>query len=399
MAGQDEKAEDRRGWEALRGLRVMDLSVLLPGPFATQTLADLGADVVKIEPPGGDNARHMPMEMFRMANRNKRSIVLDLKHPASRPAVIALAQWADVVVEGFRPGVAERLGVAWEQLRSINDKLIYCSLSGYGQTGPSRLLPGHDLNYMAAGGALSLKGRWLDDKPTRCGLPVSDVAGSTFAVIAILSALYKRERDGKGCYIDVSLADATLSFTALRRGLDIDDPGRLHLYPVNDMFETADGRMLVLGLVEEHFWQNFRRLVADAAPELSDPRFDDEPGRRTHGDELNLALAALIRTRTAQAWLDLLLPHDIPVQLALTPREAASSSQTQARGIVRTMEGERHVPFPVLVDGKPAGAAMSPAPELGRHGREILAEIGLDEAQIDAALATGIRTTRPAIHP
>jgi alpha-methylacyl-CoA racemase len=377
------------GWDALRGVRILDFSALLPGPFATEILADLGAEVVKVEPPRGDNARHMPMEMFRMANRNKRSISLDLKQPESRPAVVALALWADVVVEGFRPGVTTRLGVSWPQLREVNERLIYCSISGYGQSGPAEQMPGHDLNYMAAGGALSLKGRWLDDKPARSGLPVSDVAGSSFAVIAILSALFKRERENKGSYIDVALADAALSFTALRRGLDIDDPERLHLYPTNDLFETADGRTIVLGLVEDEFWQNFRHLLAEEAPELGDARYDDEISRRRHGDELSQTLAAVMRKRTGKAWLDLLSPYNIPVQLVLSPREAAQSEQTRHRRIVRDIDGESHIPFPILVDGLPAGAARSSAPGKGQHGREILTELGLSEEQIRAALATG----------
>jgi crotonobetainyl-CoA:carnitine CoA-transferase CaiB-like acyl-CoA transferase len=377
------------GWDALRGVRILDFSALLPGPFATEILADLGAEVVKVEPPRGDNARHMPMEMFRMANRNKRSISLDLKQPESRPAVVALALWADVVVEGFRPGVTTRLGVSWPQLREVNERLIYCSISGYGQSGPAEQMPGHDLNYMAAGGALSLKGRWLDDKPARSGLPVSDVAGSSFAVIAILSALFKRERENKGSYIDVALADAALSFTALRRGLDIDDPERLHLYPTNDLFETADGRTIVLGLVEDEFWQNFRHLLAEEAPELGDARYDDEISRRRHGDELSQTLAAVMRKRTGKAWLDLLSPYNIPVQLVLGPREAAQSEQTRHRRIVRDIDGESHIPFPILVDGLPAGAARSSAPGKGQHGREILTELGLSEEQIRAALATG----------
>ena len=379
----------RDGWEALQGLHVLDFSALLPGPFATQILADLGADVIKVEPPRGDNARYMPMEMFRMANRNKRSISLDLKHPDSRPAIVALAQWADVVVEGFRPGVAERLGVSPTQLAKLNERLVYCSISGYGQSGPLEQMPGHDLNYMAAGGALSLKGRWLDEKPTRSGLPVSDVAGSSYAAIAILAALRKRDRDGKGSYIDIALADAALSFTALRRGLDIDNPERLHLYPTNDLFETADGRTIVLGLVEEVFWQNFRRLLGAEIPALNDPRYDDEVSRRRHGDELSLLMADVVRRRTGQQWLDLLLPHDVPVQLVLTPREAANSQQTVHRRLVRDIDGERHIPFPAVVDGEPAGASRSAAPGKGQHGRQILHELGLHEDLLRAALATG----------
>jgi crotonobetainyl-CoA:carnitine CoA-transferase CaiB-like acyl-CoA transferase len=388
MANEHDKT-GRGGWGALQGLRVLDFSALLPGPFATQILADLGADVIKVEPPRGDNARHMPMEMFRMANRNKRSISLDLKHPDARPAIVALAQWAEVVVEGFRPGVAARLGVSPEQLAKLNERLVYCSISGYGQSGPLEQMPGHDLNYMAAGGALSLKGRWLDEKPTRSGLPVSDVAGSSYAAIAILAALHKRDRDGRGSYIDIALADAALSFTALRRGLDIDNPERLHLYPTNDLFETADGRTIVLGLVEEVFWQNFRRLLGAEIPALNDPRYDDEVSRRRHGDELSMLMADIVRRRTGQQWLDLLLPHDVPVQLVLTPREAADSEQTVHRRLVRDIHGERHIPFPAVVDGQPAGASRSAAPGKGQHGRQILHELGLSEDVLRAALATG----------
>lgn len=382
--------EGSRGWNTLEGIRVLDFSALLPGPFATQMLADLGADVVKVEPPAGDFARHMPMEMFRMANRNKRSIALDLKNPAVRPVVEALARWADVVVEGFRPGVVERLGVSWKDLGAINPKLVYCSLSGYGQSGPWRALPGHDLNYLAAGGALSLKGRWLDDRPERCGLPVADVTGSSFAAVSILAALLKRRETGRGCYIDVSLTDAALAFTAIRRGLDVDDTGRLHLYPVNDMFETADGRKIALGMVEDRFWQAFRARVADFAPELLDPRYDDEPSRRRHGDELARALAAVIRTRTSDEWLRLLEEHDIPVMLVMTPREAARNPQVRARGVVRELGGESHVPFPVLVDGAPAGAARAPAPAVGEHGRAVLEELGFGAAEIDRLLSDGV---------
>lgn len=377
------------GWSALSDIRVFDLTILLPGPFATQILADLGADVVKVEPPGGDPARHMPMEMFRMANRNKRSIALNLKHPDSARAVQALARWADVVVEGFRPGVVARLGVSYEDLKAINPRIVYCSISGYGQTGPWRDLPGHDLNYLAAGGAMSLPGHWLERKPRRSGLPVADIAASCFAVISILSALRKRDRDGQGCYLDISLTDAALAFTSVRRGLDVDDPGRLHLYPINDLFETADGRAIALGLVEEHFWQNFRKALKGQVPALDDRRFDTEPGRREHGDELATLMRDTIRQRTADEWIEVLREYDVPVQLAFTPREAADSPQIQSRGVVQAVKGERHIPFPVLVDGKPGGRLRNAAPDVGEHTIEVLTQLGINEQDVQQMIQSG----------
>ena len=391
MDSAPERTAEQRdaGWPALDDVKVFDLTGLLPGPFATQILADLGADVVKVESIAGDGARRLPMEMFRQSNRNKRSVALDLKHPDSKAAVRRLAEWADVVIEGFRPGVTERLGVSYAQLSAINPKIVYCSISGYGQSGPWRDVPGHDLNYLAAGGAMSLPGHWLERTPRRCGLPVADVTASCFAAIAILSALRKRDRTGKGCQLDISLTDAALAFTALRRGLDVDQPGRLYLFPINDLFECADGRAIALGMVEEHFWRNFRKALAGAVPALDDPRFDSEALRREHGDELSTLMHQTIRQRPSADWIALLTKHDVPVQLAFTPSEAASSEQMAARGVVRSIGGERHIPFPVLVDGVPGGAARSGPPAVGEHTLDVLTSLGMSEAEVKRMIASG----------
>ena len=379
-------------WNALGGVRIWDASALLPGPFTTQIFADLGADVVKMEAPGGDPSRDMLMAIFPMANRNKRSIAVDLKSSGADAVVTALADWADVFVEGFRPGVTERLGIGYEALSKINPRIIYCSLSGYGQTGPSREVPGHDLNYLAASGAMALRGRWLDESPNRSGLPVADLAGASFAAISILAALRDRDRTGKGCYIDVSLTDASIAFTAIRQGLDIDEPEREHLFPTNDLFTAADGRKIALGMVEEHFWQNFRRLLAEEEPKLMDPRFHTEPGRREHGDEVARLIASVITRRSSAEWVALLSQHDIPAQLALTPREAAQSEQVRHRGIVRLLDGVSHVPFPVLVNGEPAGALLFSAPTIGANTSAILRERGFKDAEIERLYDAGVLT-------
>jgi crotonobetainyl-CoA:carnitine CoA-transferase CaiB-like acyl-CoA transferase len=367
----------------LSGMRVLDFTALLPGPFATVLLADLGADVIKVEPPAGDFARQMPVEMFRVANRNKRSIVVDLKQAQGRAVIARLARRADIAIEGFRPGVVDRLGVGPKELRDINPALIYCSISGYGQTGPWRDVPGHDFNYLAASGALSFLGHWSDRRPHRSGLPVADLAGASYAVIAILAALHRRKTTGLGATLDLSLTEAAMSFMSVRRGLDNDEPGRWHLYPTNDLFDTADGRRLSFGIVEEHFWKAFVDAVGPMDPRLLDSRFANEAGRRKLGDELAAIISELMRSKPAREWLDLFGASDVPVQLVHTPREAADSVQSKERGLVQEMDGERHLPFPLLADQQPAGRLSALAPEPGAHTEEILSELGFgpDERQ------------------
>ena len=381
----------------LSGVKVLDFTALLPGPFATSILADLGANVIKVEPPAGDFARQMPVEMFRVANRNKRSIALDLKQPDSREVIARLARWADVAVEGFRPGVVDRLGVGPKQLRAINPALVYCSISGYGQTGPLRDEPGHDFNYMAASGALSFLGHWSDKRPHRSGLPVADVAGGSYAAIAILAALLSRKTTGAGATLDISLTEAAMSFMSVRRGLDNDEPGRWHLYPTNDLFDTADGRRLSFGIVEPHFWTAFLAAAGPLEPRLTEPRFAGESGRRTHGDELAAIISQLMLAKDAREWLAFFQGHDVPVQLVHTPREAADSPQARARGLVQQIDGERHLPFPVATDQGPAGRLSSLAPDVGEHTDAILGELEFTpEERLRLAQQGACRVALPA---
>src|SRR5258707_12191811 len=262
-------------WTPLAGIRVVDFSMFVPGPFASSILADLGAEVIKVEPPRGDPGRSYVPVQFGTENRNKRGIAIDLKKPESAAIVEKLVKHADVVVEGFRPGVAKRLKIDCETLKRIKPGLVYCSISGYGQTGPWRERPGHDVNYVAAAGGLAFPGQWLK-APARSSLPIADMTGGAFAVIAILAAL----RSGKGSYLDLSLFEAAFFLAAQRHGLDAAADPRAHIFPVNDVFECADGVRLTLGILEEHFWQNFVRLV----PELADERFATDAKRRANGD-------------------------------------------------------------------------------------------------------------------
>ena len=364
-------------WQPLAGVRVVDFSMFVPGPFASSILADLGADVVKVEPPRGDPGRGYVPVQFDTENRNKRSLALDLKNPSSGEIVARLVRETHIVLEGFRPGVAKRLGIDYESLRKHNPKLVYCSISGYGQTGPWRARPGHDVNYVAAAGGLAFPGGWLK-QPARSSLPVADMAGGSFAAIAILAAL----KEGKGAYLDLSLFEAAFFMAAMRHGLDPTVDPRAHIFPVNDVFECADGVRLTLGILEEHFWQNFAKLV----PELADERFSSDARRREHGDELSRRLEKLFKAKSGAEWQRLLEANDIPVDLCVTPGEAARNPQLAER---KALE-RGYAKFPVWANGARGGAIRSATPRLGEHTREILVELGFDDAAIAGFRKNGL---------
>src|SRR5436190_12975747 len=343
--------------------------MFVPGPFSTAILADLGADVIKVEPPRGDPGRSYVPVQFETENRNKRSVVVNLKDPQAADIVARLAAHTQVVIEGFRPGVAKRLGIDYETLRRHNARLVYCSISGYGQTGPWRERPGHDVNYVAAAGGLAFPGQWLKQS-ARSSLPIADMAGGAFAATAILAAL----REGKGAYLDLSLFEAAFFLTAMRHGLDPKVDPRAHLFPVNDVFETADGQRMTLGILEEHFWQNFVRIV----PELADERFATDAKRRANGNELSRKLEQVLKRKTAAEWQRLLEEHDVPVDLCVTPGEAAEHPQ-----LVERKATERgHAKFPLWANGRRAGSIRHGTPKLGEHSREILVELGFDDGAI-----------------
>jgi crotonobetainyl-CoA:carnitine CoA-transferase CaiB-like acyl-CoA transferase len=356
-------------WLPLSGIKVVDFSMFVPGPFASAILADLGAEVIKVEPPKGDPGRAYVPVQFQTENRNKRSIAIDLKNASSNAIVEKLVAGAQIVLEGFRPGVAKRLNIDFDALKKINPRLIYCSISGYGQTGPWRERPGHDVNYVAAAGGLAFPGQWLKP-PTRSSLPIADMGGGTFAAIAVLAALH----EGKGAYLDLSLFEAAFFWAAMRHGLDAEVDPRAHIFPVNDAFETADGKRLTLGILEEHFWNNFAGLV----PELNEERFSSDALRRKNGDALSELLSNVIKTRPAADWLRLLEENDVPADLCVTPGEASQHIQLQERKAVE----EGYAKFPVWANGRRGARIRAGTPRLGEHTREILVELGFDDSEI-----------------
>jgi alpha-methylacyl-CoA racemase len=372
------------GWQPLSGVRVLDFSMFVPGPFCTSILADLGADVIKVESLSGDPGRSYVPVQFRTENRNKRSIALNLKSPESKTIVERLAAQSDIAIEGFRPGVAKRLGIDAASLRKANAGIICCSVSGYGQTGPWRERPGHDVNYVAAAGALAFPGQWLK-APSRSSLAIADMAGGAFAAIAVLSSLHERNRTGKGASLDLSLFEAAFFWAAQRHSLDKNVDPRAHLFPVNDIFETSDGKRLTLGILEEHFWKNFVKFV----PELAGEEFSTDAKRRANGDRLSSLIEKAMKKKTAEEWLRLCNENDVPVDLVLVPGESAELEQIVARQGSTALGGERFATFPVFANGARGGSLRRGVPGLGEHTREILVELKFDDGDIAQLVSSG----------
>ena len=298
----------------LEGVRVLDFTTLLPGPLATLVLAEAGADVIKIERPGGDPTRHSPPFVdgesvpFAMLNRGKRSIEIDLKKPGAASRILALAQSADVVIEQFRPGVMDRLGVGYEAMRQANPKCIYCAISGYGQRGKRADVAGHDLNYVAEAGLLAVTSDRHGD-PVMPHTQLADIgAGSYPAVINILLALHRAQTIGTGAFLDVAMTEQTFPFLwqALTHGWatgTMANPSELPLLggsPRYGLYATADGRMLALGALEDRFWDNFCELV-DLPKALRDDTLDPEATRQGVRDAVAAHPAAYWRPKLRDA--------------------------------------------------------------------------------------------------
>lgn len=377
---------------ALAGLRVLDLSTLLPGPFCTMLLRDFGADVIKIERPGGgDPLRHWTTPeggrdpAFNALNRGKRSVVLNLQDPLGREAFLRLAASADVLLEQFRPGVMARLGLDYETLRSVNPRLVYCSLTGYGQTGPYAHLPGHDLNYIGIAGILGLMGT-----PAPLGLQAADVIGGLMAAVGIMLALAERERSGLGQWVDISMLDGAVSTLVLALAHHLGSgrqavPGGELLtggVPWYGVYETADGRHIALGALEEKFWAAFCRAVD--RPEWI--ALHGTAGPELH--RLRQELQELFRSRSLARWLADLEGVDTCLTPVLRLEEVPTDPQVQHRAMIiqgpAPAGGSAPMPgIPIKLNRSP-GQAAGDAPLLGEHSAEVLREAGYTEAEIAA---------------
>jgi crotonobetainyl-CoA:carnitine CoA-transferase CaiB-like acyl-CoA transferase len=362
----------------LTGLRVLDLTELLPGPYATQQMSEMGAEVIKVERPSGDAARAMFPGLFAAVNRGKKSICLNLKDDPDRAAFLRLARRADVVIEGYRPGVTARLGIDYETLSTINPGLIYCSISGYGQTGPARDWPGHDLNYAAMAGAVAISGAPDGPPEYTTGVPIGDLSAATYAIITILAALRARDTTGRGQYLDVAITDAMASWVAPRHG--VWDAGRRDGRDVTKadilrraaygIFKTADGKYITIGAIETHF---FRRLIrATGMTGFDDPAFDDFAKRLERTDDIQAALVPLIGAKSFAHWAKVFEAEDVPFAPINALEDLARDPHLKARGVVRNVGEAQVMAFPVQMEG--IGDPADQVPEVGQHQAEILGQ-------------------------
>jgi alpha-methylacyl-CoA racemase len=378
---------------ALVGVRTLDLSRLIPGPYCSRILADFGSEVIKIEhPQEGDWVRYvLPLDphtgeslLFQVLNRGKKSLGLNLKTEAGRRILIELIQTADVLLEGFRPGVMERLGLAYERMAQVNPRLVYCSLSGYGPRGAYRQQAGHDLNYLGLAGMLDLNGPW-PGPPVAPGTQIADLMGGIWAAVGILVALVARERTGRGRRVEASLLGAALStmpvaFARLRGGQPMqrgasDLTGGWVCYHV---YETGDGRYVTLAALEPQFWAAF--CAAVGRPEWIGEQF----APAVPGEPAYEALGKLFRSRTRREWAKALAGVDACCEPVYALSEALQSAPIQALGM---LSGEGLLP-PVRLAGWEAGS-MSPAPQLGAHSAALLSELGYDPLQIEQLRQVG----------
>jgi crotonobetainyl-CoA:carnitine CoA-transferase CaiB-like acyl-CoA transferase len=378
----------------LDGCRVLDCTRLLPGPYATQLLADAGAAVIKIEDTArGDYARAMPPysargigALFDAVNRGKRSVAIDLKTDAGRAALYSLVADCDVFVEGFRPGVTDRLGIDYEALAEHNTDLVYCSLTGYGRTGPDARTVGHDLNYVGRAGLLDMTRNGEEEAPRIPGYPIADMAGGLFAAFSIVGALLSRELGTTGGeHVDVSMTDVVLSLSqpvsaAVFAG-ETPHGGETSLtggLPWYDVYETSDGRYVTLAALEPKFWRAFCEAVG--REDLIEAHGSDDPSLR---EALREELTEVFASKTRAEWEAELGGAEAMFGPVNTTKEALSDPQIEAHEVVsRPAEAPPRVGFPARsTDAFPASEES--VPDRGEHTAQVLRESGFDDAEID----------------
>lgn len=388
--------------QALEGIRVLDLTRLGPGPFASMILADMGAEVIKVEepearggmasdiltPPSATEAELDRAAAYNCLARNKKSLAINLKLPEAREIFYKLVATADVVFEGYRPGVSKRLGVDYETISKLNSRVVYCSISGFGQDGPYRDLPGHDPNYCAIAGLIGLN-RDQNGNPMPIGVPVADMSVALHAVIGILCGLMARGKTGRGQYVDISFTESALDFACfplsqfLGRGVqkDIAPPTVLNVWP------TKDGRFIATGVIETYFWERFCRALG---------REDLIPYQFAEGEKLQEVVSTIKQitlTKTRDEWFQIMREADTCVTPVLELEEVITNPQLLHRNAIMEVEHPKvgkakQLGMSIKLSDTPA-RFRSFAPALGQHTSEILQELSYTASQIEALQSRG----------
>nr|WP_321463012.1 CaiB/BaiF CoA-transferase family protein [uncultured Cohaesibacter sp.] len=400
----DTQNSSRRG--PLDGIKVLDFSRILSGPYASMVLADLGAEVIKVEPiSGGDDTRNFPpfqnglSHYYIALNRNKQSISLDLKSPEGIDIAKRLAAKCDILIENFRPGVMERLGLGHETLKAENEKLIYCSITGFGNDSPHSDKPAFDIVVQALSGVMHLN-REPDQPPNRLSLPLGDMAGSIFSMFGILAALHERSVTGRGSRVEIPMLDSLIAMLGYLSqiyfitGQSPQPVGTRHpsIVPYGS-FPTSDGYVIVACLTDR-FWQNFAKCLGK--PEwLSDIRFSLYENRLANRDQLEAMIFERMREDSTAYWLAQLTEYDVPHAPILDVAEALDQEHVTRRGLIETVHHDKVgdlklVKSPMRFDGSGPQAARAPS-LLGEDSGSVLSrELGLQQGEIEALIAKGV---------
>jgi len=379
----------------LAGIRILDLSRALPGPFGTQILADYGAEIIKIEDPSGDPVRNAEPHVagdsarFLAVNRNKRSLTLDLRKAEGRAIFKKLAEGSDVIVDGFRPGTMDRLGLGYEILKEVNQRIIYCALNGFGNTGPLRDTPAHDINITSLAGITDLTGR-SDDPPAMSTVQIAGISGALYSVIAILIALNHRNNTGIGQFCDIAMLDGSISLLAytmaewsgigstLQRGRGL-LTGR---YAYFNIYETSDKRYISLGASEMKYWKKFCSVIGKA-------EYIDLHKRLDRQEEMIRGIQSIIKQKSQQKWMQI-FDTDMCCAPVLNLKEVSEHPQIQNREMIIRLKNFKGSDQDMVLTGLPIKLSESPGqlkfkfPGLGEHSRQILEEAGFtcDEIQL-----------------